>query len=229
MELNPSFAWYSASVAIRCWMVLTWLLIASVGELVCPGIVSYSRTPSFPTPRIPPSLGSPAFHRYYAGAKTPFPPALARFYLAARSRGVGFVFIGPLCSRLSSRGRGRCFPVSPSSGVGSLVWCGYPVFHGLPLDGLPCSTTPPVPSDLAWRSSVAAPALLTAKAFGYISYFVAQSHGFPSHCLRFMPPSQSTMQDSLTVRRYPLAGGFCPAWEALRRFTPRSSPQAFAF
>ena len=30
--------------------------------------------------------------------------------------------------------------------------------------------------------------------------FVAQSHGFPPRCLRFMPLSRATMQDSLTVR-----------------------------
>ena len=141
--------WYSASVAIRCWMVFTWLLIASVGEFVSPSIDSCSRTPSFPTPRVPPFLGSPAFYRYYVGAKTPFPPALARTYLAAQSRGVGLVFIGPVCRRLAGRGRGRCFPVSPWSGCCPLVWYGSPVFHGLPLDGLPCSSTPPAPSDLA--------------------------------------------------------------------------------
>jgi 23S rRNA pseudouridine1911/1915/1917 synthase len=62
-----------------------------------------------------------------------------------------------------------------------------------------------------------------------IRYFVAQSHGFPSRCLRFMPSSLATMQDSLTVRRYTLSGGGCPAREALRRFMPRLSPQAFAF
>ena len=32
------------------------------------------------------------------------------------------------------------------------------------------------------------------------SSFVAQSHGFPPRCLRFMPLSGTTMQDSLTVR-----------------------------
>src|SRR5216117_4158208 len=59
----------------------------------------------------------------------------------------------PLSGRLACRGRGRCFPVSSWSGCWSLVWSGSPVFHGLPLDGLPCSSTPPVSSDLAYRSS----------------------------------------------------------------------------
>src|SRR5204863_2721580 len=149
MELSPAFAWHSASVAIRCWMVFTWWLIASEGELVSPSIDSCSRTPSFPIPRVPPFLGSPAFLRYYGGAKTPFPPALARIYLAAQSRGVGLVFIGPISSRRTCQDRGRCCPVSPASGYGSLVWYGSPVFHGLPRDGLPCSSTPPASWDLA--------------------------------------------------------------------------------
>lgn len=149
------------------------LLISSVGEFVYPGIGSCCRTPSFPTPRIPPFLGSPAFYRYYVGAKTPFPPALARTYLAARSRGVGIVFIGPVCSRRTWRGRGRCFPVPPCSGCGSLVWYGSPVFHGLPLDGLPCSSTPPAPSDLALRSSGFVPNDTTLKTSRNILLFVA--------------------------------------------------------
>jgi len=195
---------------------------------VSPSIDSCSRAPSFPTPRVLPFLSSPAFCRYYGGAKTPFPPALARTYLAAQSRGVGFVFIGPLSGRLACRGPGRCFPVSSWSGCWSLVWSGSPVFHGLPLDGLPCSSTPPVSSDLADRSSDFAPVNAMTKALGNQCHFVAHSHGFPSRGLRFMPPSRTTMQDSLSVRRYPLAGGFHPAWEALRRFRPCGSPQAFA-
>jgi len=195
---------------------------------VSPSIDSCSRAPSFPTPRVLPFLSSPAFCRYYGGAQTPFPPALARTYLAAQSRGVGLVFVAPSSGRLACWGRGRCFPVSSCSGCWSLVWSGSPVFHGLPLDGLPCSSTPPVSSDLAYRSSDFAPVNAMTKALGNKCHFVAHSHGFPSRGLRFMPPSRTTMQDSLSVRRYPLAGGFHPAWEALRRFRPCGSPQAFA-
>src|SRR5258705_8561547 len=190
MELSPSFAWYSASVAIRCWMVFTWWLIASVGGLVSPSIDSCSRAPSFPTPRVLPCLSSPALWRYYGCAKTPFPPALARTYLAAQSRDVGLVCIGPPSGRLACRGRGRCFPVSSWSGCWSLVWSGSPVFHGLPLDGLPCSSTPPVSSDLADRSSDFAPVNAMTKALGNKCHFVAHSHGFPSRGLRFMPSSR---------------------------------------
>jgi len=157
---------------------------------VSPSIDSCSRAPSFPTPRVLPFLSSPAFCRYYGGAKTPFPPALARTYLAAQSRGVGLVFIGPLSGRLACRGPGRCFPVSSWSGCWSLVWSGSPVFHGLPLDGLPCSSTPPVSSDLAYRSSDFAPVNAMTKALGNKCHFVAHSHGFPSRGLRFMPSSR---------------------------------------
>ena len=139
-----------------------------------PGIGSCCRTSTFPTNRVPPFLSSPAFNWYYVDAKTPYPPALARTYLARRPRGVDFAFIAPIGSRLTRWGRGRFVPGSPVPGFGSLVWYGYPVFHGLPLDGLPCSKTPPVPSVLAYRSSDFAPAIETAKAIGDSSYFVAQ-------------------------------------------------------
>jgi hypothetical protein len=143
------------------------LLISSVGEFVYPGIGSCCRTSTFPTPRVPPFLGSPAFYWYYVDAKTPYPPALARTYLASQSRGAGFVFIDPIGSRPTRCDRGRWFPVSPFSGVGSLVWYGYPVFHGLPFDGLPCSSTPPGPLDLASRSFGCCPrSVPTAKTPG---------------------------------------------------------------
>src|SRR5216117_4158209 len=127
MELSPSFAWYSASVAIRCWMVFTWWLIASVGELVSPSIDSCSRAPSFPTPRVLPFLSSPAFCRYYGGAQTPFPPALARTYLAAQSRGVGLAFIVPSVADWLVGAVDVVSRYRPGPGVG--LWCG---------PGLPC-------------------------------------------------------------------------------------------
>src|SRR5882724_6376099 len=145
MELSPSFAWYSASVAIRCWMVVTWWLIASVGELVSPSIDSCSRAPSFPTPRVLPFLSSPAFCRYYGGAKTPFPPALARTYLAAQSRGVGLVFVAPFSGRLACWGPGRCFPVSSCSGFCPLCGPGLPCFLGPPLMVCPVLRPRPCP------------------------------------------------------------------------------------
>ena len=50
--------------------------------------------------------------------------------------------------------------------------------------------------------------LIRQRKPSWIYYFVAQQHGFPPRCLRFMPPSQAIMQDSLTVRRYSLSNGF---------------------
>ena len=194
-----------------------------------PGIGSCSRTPSFPTPRIPPFLGSPAFLRYYVGAKSPFPPAWARVYLAVRSRGVGLVSFDPVCSRLTGRGRGRWFPVSPLSGRWSLVWYGYPVFHGLPFDGLPCSATPPASLNLAWRSSDVAPALLTAKTFGYVLLFRGS--------ITRLSISLSTLRAAISVNDARLAYGAtllafrrCPSrWGGVAAFlTPSAVPQASA-
>ena len=192
-----------------------------------PSIDSCSRTPSFPTPRVPPFLSSPVFYRYYVGAKTPFPPALARTYLAAQSRGVGLVFIGPLSSRLTWRGRGRCCPVSPSSGCCSLVWCGSPVFHGLPFDGLPCSSTPPVSSVLALRTSVIAPVITTTKAIGYLFISWLIHTAFHLAVYASCRPLGRRCKTRLQCGATRLLTGFLPAWEALRRFRPSCSPLVF--
>lgn len=194
-----------------------------------PSLGSCPRTPSFPTPRIPPFPGSPAFSRYYEGAKTPLPPALVRLYLTVRSRGVDWLFFGPIASRPSRWVLGRCFPVSPCSGVGSLVWFGSPVFHGLPSSGLPCSSTPPAPLDLAlFRSSGFAPSSSTTKASGNIPISWLNHTAFHLAVYASCRPFRTTMQDSLTVRRYSLSGGIWTRLGGAAAFPPRFQPPGFA-
>jgi hypothetical protein len=52
-----------------------------------------------------------------------------------------------------------------------------------------------------------APVAMTTKAPATWPSFEAQSHGFCTHCLRFVPPLLTTTQDSLPAGGYPLPGG----------------------
>lgn len=197
-----------------------------------PFIGSYSRTPSFPTPRLLPFLSSPAFYRYYGGAKTPaFPSAPTRLYLAARTRADDFVFTLHLIrSRQTGCGPGRWYPVSPYSGICSLENCGSPVFHGLPSSGLPCSSTPAAPRDLALFGPLVPPPSIRQRRPAARYYFRGS--------ITRLSTSLSTLHAALSsddarlaygalATRFP--AGLGPAWVTLRRFPPCSSFLASAF
>lgn len=60
----------------------------------------------------------------------------------------------------------------PGSGYVSWVGDGSPVFHGLPMEALPCSATPPAPSRLTrWRRKGMVPVFSTTRAYPGQTWF----------------------------------------------------------
>jgi hypothetical protein len=162
-----------------------------------------SRSPShfpltpFPTPRLP-QLGSPAFARYYEVSKTP-----ARIsehsvcHVAPDTLGWlrWFAPGGRKADRRKARMLlSRCHPLRR--------------FFPRTRSGLPGSQRTPLclcPA-LGSRSDLGAsprcgalvwPPLTPRRRLRRCSPFETQSHGFGIHCLRFVPPSRTTTQDSL--------------------------------
>ncbi len=84
------------------------------------------------------------------------------------------------------------------SGISSKEGNGSPRFPGNPIAHLPCSQTP----DGVWRQTFTTLHCCPRGEDNEGSIdedFVAQSHGFCAHCLRFMPPLLTTMQNSFRV------------------------------
>lgn len=88
----------------------------------------------------------------------------------------------------------------PLSGFGPKETIGPPRFPENPNIPLPCSQIPAGPRRLAlFGAPVLPPDMLTQEAPATFCSFVTQSHGFGIHCLRFVPPSRTTTQDSFPV------------------------------
>jgi hypothetical protein len=62
---------------------------------------------------------------------------------------------------------------------------------------LPCSQTPAGPPFLASAERGCCPRVSDREGSSDDHYFEAQSHGFGTGCLRFVPPSLATTQNSL--------------------------------
>jgi len=84
---------------------------------------------------------------------------------------------------------------------------GYPRFPGNPLAHLPCSKTPDGFRCQTFSAPHCCPRNSNNEGSTDIQDFVAQSHGFCAHCLRFMPPLLTTMQNSFPTGGQPLPGG----------------------
>jgi hypothetical protein len=76
---------------------------------------------------------------------------------------------------------------------------GSPKFPGNPSVSLPCSQTPTEPPRLAFTALWCCPRRQNNEGLDDSISFEAQSHGFDTGCLRFMPPSLATTQNSLPV------------------------------
>jgi len=74
---------------------------------------------------------------------------------------------------------------------------GYPKFPGNPNVHLPCSQTPAGPNSPSQYGGCYCPRNINNEGPHVSTYFVAQSHGFCTRCLRFAPPLLTTTQGSL--------------------------------
>jgi hypothetical protein len=73
------------------------------------------------------------------------------------------------------------------------------MFPGNPNVLLPCSPTPAGPRRLAFTALRCCPRHSNNEGSNVAVNFGAQSHGFGTGCLRFVPPFLTTTQDSLPV------------------------------
>jgi len=99
-------------------------------------------------------------------------------------------------------------PVASISGMLAEEKASYPIFPGNPLVPMPCSATPTRHPPLAIARWLFRP--LTHAGRGpavKLHIFEALSHGLGTRCLRFMPPSRTTMQDSLRRDGQSFTGG----------------------
>ena len=72
-------------------------------------------------------------------------------------------------------------------------------FPGSPFVPLPCSWTPAGPLVPHHFGTAMLSPLTKQRRLQQQNYFEARSHGFNTSCLRFVPPSRTTTQDSLPV------------------------------
>ena len=190
--------------------------------------------------RPPPSLlpgsdgtRSPAFSRYYEAAKTTglvlrhsvchVAPQYLGLISAFRSpvrgnrRASARVFVQPVHPRF------RC--LRPKDAFGS------PKFPANPSVPLPCSRTPVGPrASLCTALRCWSPQNATSRTPDDDMSFVALSHGLSTGCLRFVPPSRTTTQNSLPAADRPFRVGFFMPTEFVRRVSSLSrfpSPRAY--
>jgi hypothetical protein len=194
----------------------------------CIGRVSQNRlhnpTSPFPTRRLP-RAGFPAFHRYYEDAKTapatfdgfasrsPFDPLL-RCSLCVPV--TGFVQKGS-----ASWSPGLLFRrYSLSSGYACKVTGGSPKFPGNPCASALFSDPGPT-STPGIAASRCCPHGCDDEDSGHNTTFGVLSHGFCTRCLRFVPPSLTTTQDSLPAGCQPLPDGTFTHWVPTKGFERR--------
>jgi hypothetical protein len=84
---------------------------------------------------------------------------------------------------------------------------GYPKFQGTPSVPLPCSQTPVGLSLQAIAECRCCPRLSDDEGSNGHNCIEAQSHGFGTCSIRFVPPSRVTTQCSLPAGGQPLPGG----------------------
>ena len=142
-------------------------------------------------------FGFPAFHRYYEGAKTSRLPPARSVSFASRYRS--------LRSGVSL----SWMPGAPSTSLGLGLPDGPCRRLGAEIDGISQVPREPQyafallldPGRTGFTKPVRwvdiAPAAMTTKAPATWPYFEAESHGFCTRCLRFVPPLLTTTQDSL--------------------------------
>jgi len=92
-----------------------------------------------------------------------------------------------------------------------------------PLVHLPCSQTPAGPPRQAIAAFRCCPRTARRRRPRRLSTFEAQSHGFCTGCLRFVPSSRTTTQNSLPVVSQPFRVGFLIPTEFVRRVSAFAS------
>jgi len=152
---------------------------------------------------------SPAFHRYYAAAKTTVVarPTL-RFQRCAGRSWVDFAGSLTGAGKSAAPVPGCWSPVSPAPVFGPKETYGTPKFPANPSDL--CHALGPR-SALCARSLCGAqawPPQLLRRRHQPVMTFGALSHSFGHRCLRFVPSSRTTTQNSLPVADRPFRVGF---------------------
>jgi hypothetical protein len=174
---------------------------------------------SLPYSRALPGRHFPAFMRYYEGAKTAWPPSRP---LVVHSRPDTSVDPACLLAAASESPRLRRDVVQPVASYVRRIseeLPNSPMFTGNPLAPLPCSFRSR--SGLNARSYGVSilPPLLRYEGPNVQPVIGIQSHGFNARCLRFMPPSRTTMQDSLRCGDHPFTNGICTRRIPIERFS----------
>jgi hypothetical protein len=154
-----------------------WLLMGSLGR-VTPLSIATTQTLRLPSP-IPAA-------RFFSPARL---PCLLCFLRAQGSK-------RPLSLVLGEPGE----PIRHTHGGREAL----PASRGTPMSSLPCSSTPGgsirqtihLSGLLCWADRCC-PRFLNDEGSTIVLAVEAHSHGFKARCLRFMPPSLTTMQDSL--------------------------------
>ena len=159
-----------------------------------------------------PGVGFPAFKRYYERAKTsrfPSRRTCALQYLLALHHFVSLLQ-AHCCNGADAAMPGVRYTGSPLPGPFKKEEPGSPRLPGHPCVHLPCSRT----TDGLPRQTISALQCCPRDCYyeGSIDSinFEAQSHGFCTRCLRFVPPLLTTTQDSLPAGGQPLPVGFGP-------------------
>ena len=106
----------------------------------------------------------------------------------------------------------------------------FPVFHGLPCGGLPCSSTPAAPRDLALFGPPVPPPSIRQRRPAARYYFrgsITRLSTSLSTLHAALPNDDARLPYGALATRFP--AGLGPAWATVRRFSPCSSFLASAF
>ena len=182
----------------------------------------HNPTSPFPTRRLP-RAGFPAFNRYYENAKTA-PRYLRRFRFSLAVRSLAPLLA--LCPRCRVRPEGQrpsgrqdsCSAGTPSlPALTRKVTGGSPKFPGNPCASALLSDPGPT-STPGISASRFCPHGCDDEDSGHNTAFGVLSHGFCTRCLRFVPPSLTTTQDSLPAGCQPLPDGTFTHWVPTKGF-----------
>ena len=137
---------------------------------------------------------------------------------------VDFQCLLTVAGKSPRRCQGVVRPVSPSlSGVLSQGRFRFSQVPCEPLVHLPCSQAPAGPPRQAIAAFRFCPRKQDDEGPNDYSTFGAQSHGFCTGCLRFVPSSRTTTQNSLPVVSQPFRVGFLIPTEFVRRVSALAS------
>jgi hypothetical protein len=189
--------------------------------LCFPPTVSASPTSPFPTQWLP-RVGSPPFARYYEDAKTSAAHPVSLRIPSGHGYFPASLFLRSL---LGPGSRARCagalvYRFRPLAPVGSRGRSQSDLSSSQGTRSCLCPALRPR-SDLRAKPVAAlrcCPRGFDDEGSNVDLYFEAQSHGFSTRSIRFVPTSLPTTQCSLPVGGQPLPGGVLTHWVPVRCF-----------